>query len=101
MQHERPSLPKRSPHLVQPVDRQPPSAAAAGLTTTGSSVRNRTTTERPILPDMTVKLLRHGWAALRRGLIALKRITELTLCVGDDEQNAGLERLLGRGLVMF
>ena len=26
------------------------------------SVRNRTTTERPILPDMTVKLLRHGWA---------------------------------------
>jgi hypothetical protein len=48
----------------------------------------------PTPPDcperLPVIVRRHVRAfALRRGLTALERITELTLCVGDDEQNAG------------
>jgi hypothetical protein len=38
---------------------------------------------------MPVKLRRRNWAAMRRALALLDRVTERTICVVDGEQNDG------------
>lgn len=55
-----------------------------------------TSARRPRPPIGSVVLLHRNRAAVQRGLIALDRITERSLCVADDEQNAGYRVGLGR-----